>query len=1413
MKSINPRRIISRGGDARSAFEELTFLLFTKQYRQYGLPVRRHGAGGDAGLEGTICDGDFKVVYGIQSKFYEENLASTQWRDMSDSVKTAIKDNCASGSLKEVVIAIPRNLTQSQDLKWNDLKSTWNDFAEEKGYNSPITFTLWDESKILSFLLQPENRGLALYFFEYPDFDKSTCIRKTLNNIKSLGDRYSPELHTQTESEDLIHTFLKSERFRLQYVDIARKCLDDILEDDNVKDDWDSSTIDSHQKVTDSIKAIVSHLSGKLNLPKNLSLLASSIRESERLHTDLLSRLLGLFHEKYSSDVHPDDNYSTTNKPLSESYSKFSKQAGNLRSLAYFLEEHSSADNQFLIITGEPGRGKTHVLAEVCSKYADQGGLTIFLEGIKFNSGILPWHQVMQFLDYPQSTIRDFLANISAIVDSTDLSGLICIDALNETPDRRLWREGLDGFAAELANYPNIKLIVSCRDDYLRQTLPSNLAKMSADGWSYGIHHGLGINVFDAVPKYFSAFNIKGFSFPPLTNEFKSPLFLRIFCEAYSGQSPPTGSLSLPKILKHYLERKAHSISQKTDCEINHVKRALVEIGERMIQVENLRISTNSAEEVCLKYYNVPESSRSLYRALLSENILAEYLEDDDEAIIPSEFVRFTYERVWDYFLSLHLLPPESTSPKRILKGILTDEDWRWENPGVVGILAVRLPEEFNIEIFDIVPQTYGLISDIIQAFEASLSWRNTSSMTSKASLMFNRICKSNPHYDRFSMLISYSVNINHPWNALWLHEQLNVEPLHQRDSSWTIWLNGILLRTHGSHPLREIHKWATMADLSRFTEKQLLLLGTILAWCLSTTVSNWRDKFTAALTRILAGRTFVAALLLEKFIDVNDPYIKERVLLACAGSAQHARSDDLALQNLAQLVIDRIFSKPEIESHLLIRHYASEICIQAEKKGQLPPHPDRRLFRPPWKSVLPNIWSSKKVRAKEKATKDHAWALFNSVKPGPGFGYGAWGRYVMEGLVRKFHSNKLTERFSTKDGNEFDQWIAMRYVIQRVFGLGWKPHQQDTPPDSGHFSSDYDRAERLSKKYQWIALYEFLGFLSDHHHFTGYEDEPQPFSSAKQIGVSHLLDPYVIEQPPADLEPYWQFTQTPADWWRGNVDFFPNPLSYEDQCYFASSIDLVDPRLFIDLKDDQSDWFTLSAYHRWREPQTILESGHSSRKISVNWSVKSYLVLPEYEATLRSRLNRRFVYDSTFFLQEPEYGQDLEMLRSFPQDHQQLENDCQLDNWRETERWKTRAFSTTCQCAPDHEKNRVKDGSMPSPQFARLANLMWKGSSFDFIRPGTDEILARHVGKGFEGASIVKKRILLELLEKSGLRIVWHCFGEKQLSNHHVGPPKARDYWAVAALDKDGNLKMEGGTLSLSKPSTIEPFPLATPK
>lgn len=105
----------------------------------------------------------------------------------------------------------------------------------------------------------------------------------------------------------------------------------------------------------------------------------------------------------------------------------------------------------------------------------------------------------------------------------------------------------------------------------------------------------------------------------------------------------------------------------------------------------------------------------------------------------------------------------------------------------------------------------------------------------------------------------------------------------------------------------------------------------------------------------------------------------------------------------------------------------------------------------------------------------------------------GSFARSLGKGKARSFREVVepiLNDPHRYDEVDRFDLQVAQRWILNRVFDLGW------TPRLFGSFDRDVNqyayrgreanKPERIGKKYQWIAYHEFLARVSDNFEFKG---------------------------------------------------------------------------------------------------------------------------------------------------------------------------------------------------------------------------------------------------------------------------------------------------------------------------------------
>jgi hypothetical protein len=166
----------------------------------------------------------------------------------------------------------------------------------------------------------------------------------------------------------------------------------------------------------------------------------------------------------------------------------------------------------------------------------------------------------------------------------------------------------------------------------------------------------------------------------------------------------------------------------------------------------------------------------------------------------------------------------------------------------------------------------------------------------------------------------------------------------------------------------------------------------------------------------------------------------------------------------------------------------------------------------------------------------------------------------------------------------------AARLVCQRCIELGWSPER------FGEFDSwlnrhgrDAHKPERFGKKYQWIALFELLGRLTDNFTFEEWRTV-RPYEGAWQLNLRDIdptLPPERIDV--RDDQEYSRSTTFPVDrqppWWSSAEPTFEELVIGQEGAWAELTSDFPSPERLLRITDAVGKrWLVVDAYHNWRD-------------------------------------------------------------------------------------------------------------------------------------------------------------------------------------------------------------------------------------
>lgn len=851
------------------------------------------------------------------------------------------------------------------------------------------------------------------------------------------------------------------------------------------------------------------------------------------------------------------------------------------------------------------------MLADIANKRLDEGKSTILLLGQHLTSNEDPWIQIFKELKL-DCNVDEFLEALELKAQIQGSRILIFIDAINEGSGKLFWPDRLSGFITSFKEYKWLGLVLSIRTSYVRLIAPE---KDSLNDLTRHTHYGFRNMEYEASKLFFKNYNIQQPSIPLLTPEFQRPLFLKIFCDGLkkSGLTIiPDGMQGITKITNFFIKAINNRLALPKEFNypesINMVDKAVKKLIKYKLDNNLYIIPYEKAFEIITnleKKYNMPPN---FIEGLISEGIISKNLYWNDEK--DEEIIYITYERLEDHITASYLLDHiDGTHLKKEFENggklhKFVKDSWAINYyDGLIEALSVQIPEKFEKELYELIPNFNDLKEikkqnieyNIAEAFVSSLLWRKHSKINDKVMNYIKEVVfKFKGTYELFwETMISVSSMPTHPFNAAKIHSILNEITLSNRDSWW----NELIIDNYRKElSVRRIIDWSwSTENKAHISDESVKLSSIVISWFLTTTNRELRDSATKALICILKDRINVLIDLLMKFEDINDPYVYERLFAVAYGCALRTKNTE-NLNELSEYIYKTIFDKDLVYPHVLLRDYARGV-IEYTLYLKIKLNINLNKIRPPYKSYFPQIPLDKEIEVysfnyNSEDFKDHFWSQNNILdsmevertREGKTASYGNFGRY-------EFQFN-------------FENWIELEPVdlkniaIKRIFDLGYDVEKHGKfDRKIRRFEHHYLTTERIGKKYQWIAMHELLAQVSDKYQM----EAPWLWKNKEMVDFQGPWEPFIRDIDPTILkhenpskipifdEICGNWSGDAKSWLQG--EYYINPLG------------------IINISLDDEEWFILEGNFDWKEPELFGNPRYSYPSKRLWYQIRSYLV------------------------------------------------------------------------------------------------------------------------------------------------------------------------------------------------------------
>lgn len=917
---------LHRGG-RENAFEELCCQLAGEEYPASERDsFDRKGPGADGGVEcfATLSDG---TETAWQVKYYWD--APSAIRSLDESLSQALAKH---PRMTRFIACLPFDLADSRKSDVTTALDRWNTWknqriAEAAGSGRQLEIDRWDAYELRSRLAasNPTAAGRLTYWFSQTQLTNDWFRNSFKRTCVGLGERYSPDSHIDLPIRRVIEATALDPRLFVDLAKFSQAIAEKLATTDR-------SNVDAVTACDEAIDALdrAAQSNGKPISVVSLREVVNAARE------------VVLPWYSAQRDVVTSKQPNRSADAISNLLSSISNVA---RSLAQQHWEY--VDDRSLLVVGSAGSGKSHLLADVCDHAIANGRPAVMILGGKLPDAE-PWGEILKELGLAGSfQALTFLGALNAAGQASGGRALLMIDALNEKNGQAIWPERLTGLVHDVAQFEWISLVLSCRSTYEYLVIPLELDKKTLPR----IEHG-GFSQREAH-QYLKKRGIRLAEEPNSIEEFETPLFLRICCDALllEDQSILTSRLGgVTAVFKLYTDAVVKRVTKQINAAPHRrfAERAIRALAQEMADTGCEEVVSSRAYDIIASFFPPAiAAGQDLLFQLQNEGLLTAEPTTDDEA---EEEFRFTFQRMSDHAIASTLLASYKSAADvaEAFAGdtalcIAVTGPYKPYTDGLLEALAVQLPERFGIEINDM-PALRQLVK-VRRAFKEGLLIRDQHSFTPRTWELIREIGGDSLRYE---MLIALSTDPGRNHNANSTDEELRALLMPQRDAVWSIYL-----ANNSEHASRLI-EWVREADQEAIRPERAALAGIQLCWFLTTSNREVRDTSTKALATLLGYRPDLARILWARFKSIDDAYVVERLVAAIYGGAMQGRWTSSELLCVVQDIHTDLFVSVDFPPNILTRDHARGLVQFAERMGALPDGFDTHLANPPYGSAWP---------------------------------------------------------------------------------------------------------------------------------------------------------------------------------------------------------------------------------------------------------------------------------------------------------------------------------------------------------------------------------------------------------------------------------------------------------------------------
>ena len=1033
-----------------------------------------------------------------------------------------------------------------------------------------------------------------------------------------------------------------------------------------------------------------------------------------------------------------------------------------------------------LILEGDAGTGKTHLLSRIVDKHKDGSDLYFFIIGNKVINSSNPSDSLIEYYNLKDISFFDLIDSYEYYCMSKKLNCFIVFDAINEVKHYSEWNKYISELLMRFEKYKYLKIVLSIRTSFINSIFDEIIVKKITDNKIIKISHR-GFTKPKEIEQFMKYYGIK-YNWKETNIWLRNPLYLKMYCEV-----------------------NRDIVEEKIEKNPLRVFELFIQKEERRIRVDlnmnpNISISMSIISKIAKYMYDSNKSSvlysdfPSLFGVGTEELMIAQEFVKNEVLISTmheeQEVVSFCYQKIYDNSIIRHLLDNFKKYDDLIneLKQKLLHENLNEEFFGVLSQLFSKYREEQNKEIL------CELYSNCDDKKKKKLAYAYIESLSS---------CNKIIDYDLFfEIMLGYG---NESFDTLFEmlinnieNENLNIGPLHKKliekemfeiDTVWTINVN------NSFYYERDVAEYFEKIYNKLVTKNKFEQLS-LLVWFLSSSCRELRDKATKTIALNLIDDYKTIIELLSAFINVKDMYVKERLFAAVYGAIMNSSNNynyKKEAKQICEFIYKHVFCELENNVDILLRDYCSNIIFELKEKYRFM-FKNKKIyprFKDKEKIIDIPIYEIKEMYGIDKEKYGTGLSfIFYSMHPnlnfedGAGHMYGDFGRYVFEMKLSDFFRK---QRFGkplkiNKDLGKIFKYAY--YIIVNKFKYNNDLFSEyDKNVRSGFMDRSTHSIERIGKKYEWLAMHYLLALVTSYYDYSeNYTDfKTNKYYGAWRPRVRDIDPTFLLSKTERIYDLDFSLNEEDFNYWDINNDSWysnnDNSFKYvENACLKDSNMDdwicLFRGKTYSSSEDyndkNQSLWSEISCcLLKKKDKKTFIEELRESSFYG-RWATPSQ-GLSSYTVFLREFPNSRafkYEFDCKFEPLEIQVG-NKKSVQTAPIVKGDLitfgKREFNKPIYAKSKKIKSTYVSYTWESLEDFSILENPSVNMPIGDIVNKLELSMKKVGIWYDK--NNSIVCadfRYINNSNEDGLYIKKKYLDLYLKKNKLDIIWICLGEK---------------------------------------------------